>query len=106
MKLKILPESIILIGICVLDMLATLYLICNHLATEQNPIMAFFINKSPWLFALVKLANIFALVVALEIYYKKNPKIARFALRWSIGLYLGLYTIIVIGLNWQVIFSI
>ena len=61
MKYRVTLESLILVAICLTDMLVTLYYVMTGIATEQNPIMAACINRSPVVFVLVKLAQLRAI---------------------------------------------
>jgi hypothetical protein len=99
MRLKISIESIVLIAICLADMFATLYLVLNGMATEQNPIMAACIRHSPATFVLVKLVSFVPFVVAVELYRRRNPGFARKACLYAIGLYVVAFVVLTIGTN-------
>jgi hypothetical protein len=99
MRVKICAESLILIAICVVDMLATLCFVLTGMAVEQNPIMAACINRGPAAFVLVKLVSFVPFVVAVELYRRRNPGFARAVCRWAIGVYLATFVVLTLGTN-------
>jgi len=99
MRIRISTESIVLIGICVADMLATLYFVLRGMAVEQNPLMAVCMDRSPVLFVLVKLASFVPFVVAVEMYRKKNPGFARKACLSAIALYVVTFVALTLHTN-------
>ncbi|MCE5323637.1 DUF5658 family protein [bacterium] len=99
MKYRVSIESLILVGICLADMLVTLYCVLANIAVEQNPIMAACINKSPGVFVVVKMLSFVPFVVAIEMYKKRNPDFARNACRCAIGLYVITFAILTLGVN-------
>lgn len=99
MKYRISLESTILVFICMADMLVTLYCVMAGFATEQNPLMAACINRSPWMFVLVKMISFVPFVVAIEVYRRKNPAFALGACRCAIALYLVAYVVLTVGVN-------
>lgn len=92
-------ESLVLTAICLADTLSTLYLVSMGLATEQNPLMAAVINRSPALFVLAKIASFVPFVVVIELYRKRNPGFARRACLWAIGLYVTAFVVLTLGVN-------
>lgn len=92
-------ESLVLMGICIADMILTLYCVMIGIAKEQNPIMAACIRISPVVFVLVKMISFVPFVVAVEHYRKKNPVFALAACRFAIVLYLVAYVMLTLGVN-------
>lgn len=99
MKYSVSFESLILVAICLADMIATLFLVTQGYATEQNPLMSACINHSPAMFVLVKTASFVPFVVAVELYRRKNPDFARAASRCAIVLYLVTFIALTVGVN-------
>ncbi|MGC8862817.1 MAG: DUF5658 family protein [Armatimonadota bacterium] len=99
MRLKLCTESLILIGICVADMAATLFFVLKGLAVEQNPIMAACINHSAATFVFVKLVSFVPFIIAVELYRRRNPGFARAVCRWAIAVYLITFTALTLGAN-------
>jgi hypothetical protein len=101
LRLFISVESLILIGICTADMLATLYLVTRGVATEQNPLMAACIAHGPATFVLVKIASFVPFVIAVELYRRRNPGFARKTCLCAILLYLVTFCALTIGTNFS-----
>ena len=99
LKSKVSAESLVLVGICLADMLSTLFFVLRGRAIEQNPLMAVCLSQSPWVFVLVKLASFVPFVLAVELYRKRNAAFARFACRSAIAAYLVTFTVLTIGCN-------
>jgi hypothetical protein len=99
MRLKVSVESLVLVSICLADMLATLIFVLRGCASEQNPLMAACIERSPLLFVLVKIASFVPFVVAVEMYRKRNPAFARLACRCAILLYLTTFVVLTFHTN-------
>lgn len=99
MKYKVSMESLVLVGICLADMLVTLYCVLIGIAREQNPIMAACINRSPVVFVLVKMVSFVPFIIAVEVYRRRNPEFALKACRCAIMLYVVAYTVLTIGTN-------
>ena len=99
MRYKVSMESLVLVGICLADMLVTLYCVLIGIAREQNPIMAACINRSPVMFVLVKMLSFVPFVIAVELYRRRNPEFAVKACRYAILLYVVAYTVLTIGTN-------
>ena len=97
MKCRVSVESLILVAMCLLDMLVTLFLVLRGFAVEQNPLMAACINHSPATFVLVKIASFVPFVVAVEFYRRKNPHFARMACRCAIVLYATTFVVLTFG---------
>lgn len=98
-RFKISKESLVLVGICLADMFATLYFVLHGKASEQNPIMAACLNHSPAMFVMVKIASFVPFVVAVEIYSRQNPVFARKSCICAIALYIVTFVALTIGTN-------
>lgn len=99
MKSKVSAESLILVGICLADMISTLFFVLRGSAVEQNPLMAVCLNHSPMVFVLVKLASFVPFVIAVELYRRRNAAFARFACRTAIAAYLVTFVVLTLGCN-------
>lgn len=99
MKLKVSAESLVLIGICLADMISTLFFVLRGSAIEQNPLMKVCMDQSPWVFVLVKLASFVPFVFAVELYRRKNAAFARFACRTAIAAYVVTFVVLTLGCN-------
>lgn len=99
MQRTISTESIILVIVCLADMLSTLACILSGIAVEQNPFMAACIRHSTWTFIGVKLASFVPFVFVIEYYRWQNPIFAKNAARTAIVLYVMIYIILTLGVN-------
>ena len=98
-SLRISVESGVLMAICLADMFVTLYFVSRGMATEQNPIMAAFMNRSPALFVIAKIGSFVPFVVAVELYKKKNPDFALKACRCAIAAYVVVFSVLTFTTN-------
>lgn len=92
-------ESIVILIICTLDLLSTVWLLAAGLATEANPLMAFLMRHSPALFCGVKMGTVFCLIGMAEWYKRYNPAFVRSVMRTAIAVYLAMYFVLVIVIN-------
>ena len=99
MKLRVCIESVVLVVICLADMLSTLYFVMRGMASEQNPLMAACITRSPALFVLVKMLSFVPFVIAIEWYRRRKPEFARTVCRCAIALYLLVFVVLTMGSN-------
>ncbi len=99
MKFRVSAESLVLVGICLADMISTLFFVLRGSAVEQNPLMRVCLDTSPWVFVLVKLASFIPFVLAVELYRKRNAAFARFACRTAIAAYLVTFAVLTVGCN-------
>jgi hypothetical protein len=67
----------LLLIIGILDLVATAWMHANGMITELNPLMRVFIERSEWLFALVKGLTLVAAWAALAWYCKYNKEFVR-----------------------------
>lgn len=98
-KIKVSAESLVLIGICLADMISTLFFVLRGQAVEQNPLMKVCLDQSPLVFVLVKLASFIPFVLAVELYRRKNEEFARFACRTAIAAYIVTFVVLTVGCN-------
>ena len=99
MRIRVSAESLVLVAICMMDMLSTLYFVLKGVATEQNPLMAACFTHSPGMFVMVKMISFVPFIVAIEMYRRKNPGFALKACRCAIALYLVTYVTMTLGTN-------
>jgi hypothetical protein len=92
-------ESLILVAVCTADMLVTLFFVSRGMAVEQNPLMAVFMNYSPWAFVLAKLLSFLPFVIAIEMYRRHDRDFARRVCRIAIGAYVVLFVVLTVGTN-------
>ena len=91
--------SIALVGLCLLDMLTTLYFVAQGMAVESNPIMDMFLKISPLMFIIAKVISFIPFVIAVEWYRRYNPKFSSIATRCTIAAYLLIYVVATFGVN-------
>lgn len=92
-------ESLILIGICILDLSSTLLLLNTNTASEGNPLMSYYLKQGVGTFVMVKLTLIFLPIFIAEWSKKYRPKFVRFMLRATIAIYLGMYLLLFLMVN-------
>lgn len=91
--------SMILMALCTLDMLTTLYFVTHGMAVEFNPIMDAFFKISPMAFVAGKLISFVPFIVAIEMYKKHNARFTSMATRFTIVAYSLVYVIATISVN-------
>ena len=99
MKFRVSIESLILVVVCMMDMLSTLFFVMRGCAVEQNPLMAACLRHSPMTFVVVKLLSFIPFVIAIELYRKKDPAFSRIVCRSAIVLYVVTFTALTLGTN-------
>lgn len=87
----ILPETIILISICMIDMIQTLIVVGAGKAIEANPVLASAMAYSPWAFIFLKTLSFAAPLTAVELLRPLSPEFVRRALRIGACGYLLVY---------------
>jgi hypothetical protein len=92
-------ESVILITICALDLLTTLFLIGTNVALEGNPIMGFYLNYGIGAFVAIKLALIVLPIFIAEWSKQYRPQFVRLMLRATIAAYVGVYLGLFLAIN-------
>lgn len=98
-EMTLTKESLVLIGICTLDLASTLLLLNTGSALEGNPLMAYYLRYGIGTFVMVKLALIFLPVFVAEWSKQYRPRFVRFMLRTAIGFYVGTYVILFLTVN-------
>ena len=92
-------ESWVLIGICMIDLIATLIMLNAKVAFEGNPLMSFYLRYGIGTFVLMKLALVLLPVFVFEWCRLRQPDFVRFALRAVIVTYVGVYLILFLTVN-------
>ncbi len=83
----------LLLGIGLIDLIATAVLHAKGMIVELNPVMRVFIERGEWLFALVKGLTLVLAGVVMWNHAKKNPKfVSQVALMGS-GAYVFIWSI-------------
>ena len=88
-------DSVLLLVICMADMLSTLYFVHAGMATESNPVMAYWMNISDGAFCAAKIVSFLPLLIVAAYYRESRPKLVIFSLRCAIVLYLTIYVVAV-----------
>ena len=84
-------DSVTLCGICLADMLSSLYWVHTSAATEMNPWMAHWLQHGDWAFCAMKLLSFLPLVAVAAYYRPRRPRLIAIAMRGTIALYVVLY---------------
>lgn len=92
-------ESLLLIGICAVDLASTLILLQSGIAREGNPLMSYYLKHGIGTFVMVKLSLVFLPIFIAEWCKQFKPKFVRFMLRATIATYLGAYLVVFVMLN-------
>lgn len=96
---EVLPESLGLAMLCLIDMILTLWVVESGLAIEANPIMRFYYDISPLAFAMAKTFLFVGPLFVLERLHERNPRFIRGLLRVAVVLYATLYVSAVAVVN-------
>jgi hypothetical protein len=88
-----------LAGICLFDLLTTLWLLKYHQAAEANPLMAIFVSQGITAFIVAKLVLTVIPLGALEWARKRRPMFVHRALNLVIAAYLLIYVVGVVRVN-------
>lgn len=75
------------------DLLVTAILHANGMIIERNPIMRVFIERSEWLFAIVKALTLIAGWAALAWYAQTNRDFVRKVSLWGSAAYVGIWVV-------------
>ena len=89
----------VLIAICVIDLVSTLFLLHTHAAWEGNPLMSYYLRYGVGTFVLMKLTLIFLPVFIAEWSRQYRPRFVRFMLRVAIAAYAGTYLMLFLTIN-------
>lgn len=87
------------LAIGIIDLVSTSILYAQGMITEVNPVMAFFIERSNWLFVLVKGLTLVAGWYALQRYAQKNLDFVRKACLYASGAYVFIWLVVFISRN-------
>ena len=92
-RLGLAKESYVILAICFLDLVLTLWLVTTSEAVEGNPLMAFYLDHGwvPLVAAKVVLVG-FPIFIA-EWARRHSPRFVRRMLRFAIAAYIGIYLI-------------
>ena len=82
----------LLMAIGFVDLFVTAVLHANGMIVELNPLMKIFIEKSEWLFGIVKAGTLVAAWVALTSYSKVNLDFVRKASLTGSAIYISVWT--------------
>lgn len=97
--MTLMKESFILIVICTLDLVLTVFLLGSHHAFEGNPLMAYYLQFGLGTFILVKIA-LFAFPIFVAEWCKQyRPRFVRSMLRLTILAYVGAYVALFLTIN-------
>ena len=88
-------EAVVFFGICLLDMLTTLWWSGHGIAVEGNPILAPLLRANPLLFAAGKIISFLPALIVCGLYRRQHPQFVATALRLAIVAYLAVYCITV-----------
>jgi len=88
-------DSLLLLLICVADMLSTLYFIHAGMATESNPLMAYWLKMGDGAFCVAKIASFMPLLFVAAYYRESRPRLVSLSIRTAIILYLAIYLVAV-----------
>lgn len=92
-------ESFIIIAIGAIDLVTTLWWVSTHGAEEANPLFRHYLEMGPAIFATMKMLMLLAPVFLLEWARRRRPAFTRFAARFAIMAYVGIYAVGVSRLN-------
>ena len=92
-------ESMVLIALCIVDLISTLFLLRTNGACEGNPLMSYYLRYGIGTFVLVKLTLIFLPVFIAEWSKQYRPRFVRFMLRAAILTYVGMYLVLFLTIN-------
>jgi len=92
-------ESMVLMGICVLDLTSTLLLLNAKQASEGNPLMSFYLRYGIGTFVLMKLTLVLLPIFIAEWSRQYRPRFVRNMLRTAIATYLGVYLLLFLTIN-------
>ena len=98
-EMTLTKESIVLIGLCTIDLATTLLFLNAGSASEGNPLMAFYLRYGIGTFVMVKLSLIFLPVFIVEWSKQYRPVFVRNILRGTIAIYLGSYLLMFLVVN-------
>jgi hypothetical protein len=89
--MKISKESWVIVTLGVADLVSTLVWVDHHGAREANPLFARYLEMGPLWFSLMKGVLIACPILILEWARQRRPRFTRYASRFAIAAYLGMY---------------
>jgi hypothetical protein len=92
-------EGYVILGLCLVDLVLTLWLLSNGAITEGNPLMAGFLSLGVVPFIGAKIATMAMPLVVLEWARRQRPEFGSMMLRLTIVLYICCYSAGVCRLN-------
>ena len=97
--MKLMRESWILMGICLLDLASTLTLVAGRSFAEGTPLMSFYLDMGVWAFVGAKLVLVVMPLVLAEYSRQFRPAFVKGMLRFAIVAYLATYVTLFAGFN-------
>ncbi len=85
------------LAIGIIDLISTAVLYSKGMITEVNPLMRFFIDRSDWLFVLVKALTLAAGWYALQRYARQNLDFVRKACTYASLAYVAIWVVLFVG---------
>jgi hypothetical protein len=98
-EMKLTRESLLLLGICAIDLVVTLLLLKKGTAWEGNPLMGFYLRYGVGTFVMMKLTLILLPIFIAEGSRQYRPRFVRVMLRATIAVYLGTYLLLFVSVN-------
>lgn len=95
-------ESWILIAICIIDLISTLFLLDTKTASEGNPIMGFYLKFGIGTFVMVKITLLVLPIFIFEWCRQYRPDFVRLMLRTAIIAYVGAYLLLFVAINTEI----
>jgi hypothetical protein len=89
--MKISKESWVIITLGIADLVSTLVWVDHHGAREANPLFAHYLEMGPLWFSLMKGVLLACPILILEWARQRRPRFTRYASRFAIAAYLGMY---------------
>ena len=89
--MRIARESWILGGICLADLVYTVWLLAHGAAVEANPVLAYYLGHGMLAFVAAKLLLIVGPIAGVEWVRRRRPRFVERMLRVGIALYLLCY---------------
>src|SRR6266542_282321 len=98
-RTRVCRESLIVGGLCLADLISTVWLIRHYNAVEANVVMRYYLEHGLMVFAGAKVCFFMPALLMAEWCRRRNPRLITGALRLVIILYIGVYSIGVFTLN-------
>jgi hypothetical protein len=97
--MRLARETWLMAGICIADLVTTIWFVNSHGASEGNPLMNYYLQMGVVPFIAAKMVFFVGPLVVLEWARQKRPLFVRNMLRVGIALYLGFYGTVVWRIN-------